>query len=65
MDNIFYRVLNPTFEPASQVLSSNFRSDYRQQVFAYRKLSYAIYMFASQTGLRIVSAVRVTENINS
>lgn len=63
MDNIFYRVLNPTFEPASQVLSSNFRSDYRQQVFAYRKLSYAIYMFASQTGLRIISAVRVTENI--
>ena len=45
MDNIFYRVLNPTFEPASQVLSSTFRSDYRQQVFAYRKLSYAIYMF--------------------
>lgn len=58
-----YRILNPEEEPKGQILTSELKSSFRQEVFAYRKLSHDIYIFLQNTGLKINSAVRVAENI--
>lgn len=58
-----FRVLNPEEEPQGQILSSNRKSPYRIGVFDYRKLSHDIYFFAKKTGIQIINAVRVAENI--
>lgn len=58
-----YRILNPQEEPKGQILTSKLKSPFRQEVFAYRNLSHDIYIFALQTGLQIINAVRVAENI--
>ena len=58
-----YRILNPQEEPKGQILTSMFKSSFRQDVFAYRKLSHDIYIFSQRTGLQIINAVRVAENI--
>lgn len=65
MDNAhYYRVLNPKEEPKGQVLlTTNFESPFRREVFEYRKHSYAIYCFALETGISILNAVRVAENL--
>lgn len=58
-----YRILNPIDEPQGQILTSERKSDFRQKVYAYRKLSHDIYMLSQRTGLQIVNAVRVAENV--
>ena len=63
MDNQYYRVLNPFEEPSGQILTTGKQSQFRQEVFAYRRLSHDIYIFAKKTGLRIINAVRIAENI--
>ena len=60
-----FRVLNPEEEPQRQILSTNRKSPYRIGVFDYRKLSHDIYIFAKKTGIQIINAVRVAENIPS
>lgn len=60
---IYYRVLNPFVEPQGQVLTSNRKSQFREEVFAYRKLSHDIYVFASKTGLKIINAVLFAEYV--
>lgn len=60
---MMYRVLHPQEEPSDIILTTNIRSEFRQQVFAYRRHSHAIYIFAQKTGLRLMNAVRVAENI--
>lgn len=63
MDNKYYRVLNPFEEPSGQILTTGKQSQFRQEVFAYRRLSHDVYIFAKKTGLRIINAVRIAENI--
>lgn len=58
-----FRILNPTEEPQGQILSSDYQSQFRKEVFQYRKLSADIYFFASATGLQLKNAVRVAENV--
>ena len=58
-----YRILNPQEEPEGQILNSVLKSSFRQEVFAYRKLSHDIYVFSQKTGLQIKNAVRVAENV--
>lgn len=58
-----YRILNPQEEPKGQILTSKLKSPFRQEFFAYRNLSHDIYIFALKTGLQIINAVRVAENI--
>jgi hypothetical protein len=58
-----YRILNPQDEPKGQILTSEHKSSFRQEVFAYRKLSHDIYIFSQKTGLQIKNAVRVAENV--
>lgn len=58
-----YRILNSQEEPKGQTLTTEVKSVFRQEVFAYRELSHDIYVFAQKTGLQIISAVRVAENI--
>ncbi len=58
-----YRILNPQEEPKGQILTSELKSSFRQEVFAYRKLSHDIYIFSQKTGLQIKNAVRVAENV--
>jgi hypothetical protein len=41
---------------------SDRQSQFRQDVFAYRKLSHCIYILSLKTGLQIINAVRVAEN---
>lgn len=60
---MYYRILNPTEEPKGQILTSNRKSQFREDVFAYRKLSHDIYVLAMKTGLKIYNAVRVAENV--
>ncbi len=60
---MYYRILNPIEEPDGQILTSNRRSLFREEVFAYRKLSFDIYNFALKSGIRIYNAVRVAENV--
>lgn len=59
----YYRVLNPLEEHKGHILSSNRKSQFREEVFAYRKLSHDIYVLAMKTGLKIYNAVRVAENV--
>lgn len=59
----YFRVLNPSEEPSQMWLSPNIQTDFRQEVYAYRKLSHCIYILASKTGLQIKNAVRVAENV--
>lgn len=63
MDKKYFRVLNPLDEPSGQYLQSNRMSEFRQEVFAYRKLSHCIYIFALKTGIQVKNAVRVAENV--
>ena len=63
MDKKYYRVLNPLDEPSGKYLPSNRMSDFRREVFAYRKLSHCIYIFALKTGIQVGNAVRVAENV--
>ena len=63
MDKKYYRVLNPLDEPSGKHLPSNRMSDFRREVFAYRKLSHCIYIFALKTGIQVGNAVRVAENV--
>ena len=64
MNKHYYRVLNPKEEPKGQVLlTTNIESPFRREVFAYRKHSYVIYCFALETGISILNAVRVAENL--
>ena len=58
-----YRILNPQEEPKGQILTSEQKSSFRQEVYAYRKLSHDIYIFSQKTGLQIKNAVRVAENV--
>lgn len=60
--NKYYRILNPSEEPSGQRLMSDRQSQFRQEVFAYRKLSHCIYILSLKTGLQIINAVRVAEN---
>ena len=57
-----YRILNPQEEPQGQILTTGNKSPFRQEVFAYRKLSHDIYIFAKKTGLLLYNAIRVAEN---
>ncbi len=59
----YYRILNLLEEPTDKILTSNWKSQFRTEVFAYKKLSFDIYMFALRTGLQINSAIRVAENV--
>lgn len=63
MKKKYFRVLNPFDEPSGKYLQSNRMSEFRQEVFAYRKLSHCIYIFALKTGIQIMNAVRVAENV--
>lgn len=58
-----YRILNPAEEPKGLILTTGYKSPFRQEVFAYRKLSHDIYIFARKTGILLKNAVRVAENI--
>ncbi len=58
-----YRILNPAEEPKGQVLSSARQSQFRREVFAYRRLSHDIYILAKKTGLTLMNAVRIAENV--
>ena len=57
------RILNPQDEPKGQILTSEHKSSFRQEVFAYRRLSHDIYIFSQKTGLQVKNAVRVAENV--
>ena len=63
MEKSFYRVLNPLEEPKGIVLASDRQSDHRRDVFAYRKLSHDIYIVALKTGLTLLNAIRLAENV--
>jgi len=63
MDKKLYRILNPKEEPKGQILSSKRLSKFKQEVFAYRKHSHDIYILAKKTGLQLMNAVRVAENV--
>lgn len=58
-----YRILNPAEEPKGQALSSERQSPFRREVFAYRRLSHDIYILAKKTGLTLMNAVRIAENV--
>lgn len=57
------RVLNPKEEPQGELHSSDRKSPFRIAVFDYRKLSHDIYILAKKTGLKVINAVRVAENV--
>ena len=57
-----FRILNPKEEPKDQILSSDYKSSFRKEVFAYGKQSHDIYIFSQKTELQIKNAVRVAEN---
>lgn len=59
----FYRVLQPKEEPQGDLLFTNRRSPFRIAVFDYRKLSFDIYLFAKKTGIQVLNAIRVAENV--
>ena len=59
----YYRILNPIEEHQGVILTSNRQSKFRQDIFAYRRLSHDIYILAKKTGLQILNAVRVAENV--
>ena len=63
MSDVFYRIVNPIEEPKGVILTSNRQSQFRQDVFAYRRLIHDIYILAKKTGLQILNAVSVAENI--
>ena len=39
----YYRILNLLEEPTDKILTSNWKSQFRTEVFAYKKLSFDIY----------------------
>lgn len=58
-----YRVLDPDEEPKGKILTSDKLSTFRKEVLAYNKLSCDIYNLALKTGMTILNAVRVAENV--
>lgn len=65
MEIQLYRVLNPKEEPQGELHSTNRKSPFRIAVFDYRKLSHDIYILAKKTGLKVINAVRVAENVQA
>ena len=63
MEQIFYRVLKPLDEPKGEVLTTNRQSEFRKEVLAYWNLSQDIFNLAQNTGLLILNAVRIAENV--
>lgn len=60
---MFYRVLNPLEESSGIKLNSNHQTNFRKEVFSYRKLSHCIYILSLKTGIQIQSAVQIAENV--
>lgn len=57
MDKKYYRVLNPLDEPSGKYLPSNRMSDFRKEVFAYRKLSHCIPIKVYEEAVRSLNSI--------